>query len=392
MDVSQTPARSRIQWNLSFPVLMKEMRSRMRGIRAPILLFITTGLTILVGLLIVGMQWGSYADGPYGTYGNMADIGKSLFIGLVILEGILCSLIAPALTAGAVSIEREQQTLELLLLTRLSCTNIILGKLLSSLGFLVVVLLCSLPVWAISFLLGGVDLSQFFWSLAMIFVSVTLFGAIALYCSTRFAKTATAVAVAYCFCILWLAIVPIFFALFMGIYGYGSSSFTDLAASNWKDVPFVVFAFGSSAVLALIPTAVLSILIGLVFRHALSRAANVVLWAGITAIGMVALVSYPATVGDLVQSSDGLLLMLGNPVVAVAAIIEPSGFSRQISSPFFEKHFVALTAGITLFFALLVVVQSVQEMKRLRNGPPDLKVKQRPRKVRAASLPPAPVA
>lgn len=388
MDVSQTLTRSRIQWNLSFPVLMKEMRSRMRGIRAPILLFITTGLTILVGLLIVGMQWGPYADGPYGAYGNMADIGKSLFIGLVILEGILCSLIAPALTAGAVSIEREQQTLELLLLTRLSCANIILGKLLSSLGFLVVVLLCSLPVWAISFLLGGIDLSQFFWSLAIIFASVTLFGAIALYCSTRFAKTATAVAVSYSICFLWLVIVPIFLELFMGIIGYGSSSYTDLDASNWKDIPFVVFALGSSAVLSLIPTATLSILLGLAFRRTLSRAANLVLWAGVTAFGLVALVSYPETVSHMIQSYDGQLLLLGNPVVAIIGIIEPEFFTNnRIFAYFLEQYFVPLTAGITLFFALLAVAQSVQEMKRLRNGPPDLKVKQRPRKARAAAQP-----
>ncbi|MHB9107530.1 MAG: ABC transporter permease [Armatimonadota bacterium] len=387
MDVSRNPAHNRLQWSLSFPVLMKEMRSRMRGIRAPILLFITTGLTVLVGLLIIGTQWSSFAGESYGGYNNMADIGKSLFIGLVILEGILCSLIAPALTAGAISIEREQQTLELLLLTRLSCTNIVLGKLLSSLGFLVVMLLCSLPVWAISFLLGGVDPGQLFWSLALIFVSVTLFGAIALYCSTRFAKTATAVAVAYCFCVLWLSVIPMFLGLFMSIYGY-NSTYTDLAMSNWQDIPFVVFAGGSSAVLALIPATILSILIGLVFRHSLSRASNMVLWAGITVISLVALVSYPETIGSWIQSSNGLLVMIGNPVVATAAVIEPSIFSGS-STASLERYFIPITAGITLLCALLVVAQSVQELKRLRNGPPDSRAKRRPRK---QPVPPAPVA
>jgi len=398
MDVSRNPAhhaprqQRRLQWNLSFPVLMKEMRSRMRGIRAPILLFITTGLTVLVGLLIIGMQWSSFSDGSGNNYNNMAEIGKSLFIGLVILEGILCSLIAPALTAGAISIEREQQTLELLLLTRLSCTNIILGKLLSSLGFLLVVLLCSLPVWAISFLLGGTDPGQLFWSLAMIFVSVTFFGAIALYCSTRFAKTATAVAVAYCFCILWLAVIPMFLGLFASIYGY-NGSYTDLAASNWRDIPFVVFASGSCAVLALIPTTILSILIGLVFRHSLSRIANILLWAGIAVISLVALVSYPSTIGDMVQSSNVLVLMLGNPVVAIAGIVAPDIFTNGPSTSTFLQHsFVPITAGITLFCALLVVAQSVQELKRLRNGPPDLKAKLRRRKAQPAATPPAPVA
>lgn len=359
--------------SLSLPVLMKEMRSRMRGIRAPILLFITTGLTILVGLLIVGLNWNSYAGGPYGAYSNLAEIGKSLFIGLVILEGILCAVIAPALTAGAISIEREQQTLDLLLLTRLSCANIVLGKLLSSLGFLLVVLLCSLPVWAISFLLGGIDPGQMLWSLVLIFVSVTLFGSIALYCSTRFAKTATAVAVSYCLCVLWLAVIPLLILMFM-------TMFESVTTAGWRDIPFVIFAAGSCATLALIPTAVLSILIGLLFRHTLSRLSNITLWAGIAVIGLVAMVDYPKTIYDLVDT-QAEMLFLGNPLVAIIALIAPFGFaSSGPYTAFLEQYFIPLTAAITFVCALLVIAQTVQELKRLRNGPPDSLAKRRPRK------------
>jgi len=378
MDVvCQRPVRNRRRPSLALPVLMKEMRSRMRGIRAPILLFITTGLTILVGLLIVGSQWNTYAGGgTIDAYSNMAEIGKSLFVGLVILEGILCAVIAPALTAGAISIEREQQTLDLLLLTRLSCTNIVLGKLLSSLGFLVVVLLCSLPVWAISFLLGGIDPGQMLWSLVLIFVSVTLFGSIALYCSTRYAKTATAVAVAYCLCVIWLAVIPLFIFMFI-------SMFDSVPSAGWHDIPFVVFAAGSCALLALIPTAVLSILIGLVFRHTLSRLANFTLWAGIAGIGLAALVEYPQVIHKLFQSSDGMIFFLGNPLFAIASLIIPDIYagSSGTYTHFLEHYFIPLTAAITFVCALLVIAQTVQELKRLRNGPPDHRAKRRARRV-----------
>jgi len=380
MDVSKHHVFNRKRPGLSLPVLMKEMRSRMRGIRAPILLFITTGLTILVGLLIVGMSWNSYADGPYDTYSNLAEIGKALFIGLVILEGILCAVIAPALTAGAISIEREQQTLDLLLLTRLSCSNIVLGKLFSSLGFLLVVLLCSLPVWAISFLLGGIDPGQMFWSLMLIFTTVALFGAIALYCSTRYAKTATSVAVAYCYCVLWLALIPICIALFATIFPDPSYSSTTIGQS-WHDIPFVTFAAGSCAVLALIPTTVLSILIGLIFRHSLSRLANIILWAGISGIGLVVMVEYATAISRLIYSGDVPLAFLGNPVAAIVVLLVPDiSASGGSHSAFLTHYFIPLTAAIALACTLLVIAQTVQELKRLRNGPPDAKVKRRPRK------------
>jgi len=378
MEICRRPVFNRKRPSLSLPVLMKEMRSRMRGIRAPILLFITTGLTILVGLLIVGLNWISYTSGPYDTYSNLAEIGKALFIGLVIMEGILCAVIAPALTAGAISIEREQQTLDLLLLTRLSCSNIVLGKLLSSLGFLLVVLLCSLPVWAISFLLGGIDPAQMFWSLILIFVTVTLFGAIALYCSTRYAKTATSVAVAYCYCVLWLAVIPLFLALSQVFFEPWSST---VPQHGWHDIPFVTFAAGSCAVLALIPTAVLSILIGLVFRHSLSRLANLILWAGIAGIGLAAMVEYSGAISGLMTSSDMVMFFLGNPVAAIVVLLVPELSASAGSHGVILAHkFIPLTAAIGLFCALLVIAQTVQELQRLRNGPPDAKVKRRRRR------------
>jgi len=371
MDVSQRPAFNRLRPSLALPVLMKEMRSRMRGMRAPILLFITTGLTILVGLLIIAPQWEFSAEAAPYARSSMGEVGRSLFIGLVIMEGLLCALIAPALTAGAISIEREQQTLDLLLLTRLSCANIVLGKLFSSLGFLVMLLLCSLPVWAISFLLGGIAPGQVFWSLTLIFVSVTLFGAIALYCSTRYVKTATAVAVAYCLCVLWVVVIPIFLWLFASIYDND-------AAAKWHDIPFVVFSAGCCATLALIPTAILSILIGMVFRHTLSRFSNFILWAGIAIMGMVILVGNPGTVGGLLQSG-GEKLLLGNPILAMIAVIEPFNFFNYANPrlQFFERFFVPITVAITLFCAVLVIAQTIQELKRLRNGPPDIPSKRR---------------
>ena len=125
MAISVQPVWDRLYTHLSLPVLMKEMRVRMRGLRAPILLGISTALAIIVGLIIIMPGWDTISTNDSR---NMVRMGENLFIGITVLEGILCALIAPALTAGAVSIEREQQTLDLLLLTRLSDAQYSLRK------------------------------------------------------------------------------------------------------------------------------------------------------------------------------------------------------------------------------------------------------------------------
>ena len=49
------------------------------------------------------------------------------------LETLLVAFLAPASTAGAISLEREKQTLELLAATPISSLAIVIGKLLSAL-------------------------------------------------------------------------------------------------------------------------------------------------------------------------------------------------------------------------------------------------------------------
>ncbi len=75
MTLSALPLWDRVCTHFSLPVLMKEMRVRMRGLRAPILLGITTALAIIVGLCIIIPGW----DTGINNSDNMAQVGESLF-------------------------------------------------------------------------------------------------------------------------------------------------------------------------------------------------------------------------------------------------------------------------------------------------------------------------
>jgi ABC-type transport system involved in multi-copper enzyme maturation permease subunit len=348
---------ARLERTISLPVLMKEMRSRMRGIRAPVLLFFATGITITIGLLILALQWDEGGTSISEMSRHLADMGRSLFVGLMIVEGVLCALISPALTAGAISIEREQQTFELLLLTRLTSANLVLGKLISSLSFVLVVLICAMPVAAISFLLGGVDPAQFCWSLAIIVAVVVSFGAFGLFCSARFAKTTTAVVVSYTLCIGWLVLMPLAVALL------GSVSSSDSEAwVRFLVITLVVF------VLALVPATAASVLLTFLFRTRMPRAVNLALW-GTACVVLGILLNLPG----VVSSSDLEVLLIGNPIVAMIAIITDdhtmlfSGSSLPGGVVTVLQHLLLpICIGIQLIAAWVAIVLAVGEVQKLR--------------------------
>ena len=80
----------RLALRCSLPVLTKELRSRMRGVRAPALLFACTALILLAALFVLLTTWNDVA---HASVRSMAEAGKQLFSTLVFLEAALCALV-----------------------------------------------------------------------------------------------------------------------------------------------------------------------------------------------------------------------------------------------------------------------------------------------------------
>ena len=106
-----------------FPIVVRELRARSR-LKAT---FWLRALVVIVGILICLPQL-TIA----GSYTAPSQIGKSIFYSVVIAAFVLSSC-GCFLTADALSSERREGTLGLLLLTRVKVLDILLGKL-SSIG------------------------------------------------------------------------------------------------------------------------------------------------------------------------------------------------------------------------------------------------------------------
>ena len=109
---------------------------------------------------------------------RLGEIGRAIFLGLMMLQTLMVAVLAPAATAGAISSEREHQTLDLLAVTPISSLAIVLGKLLSALAWVFVLILASIPVTALVFVFGGVAPDDVIRGYVVLFATVIGLGSV----------------------------------------------------------------------------------------------------------------------------------------------------------------------------------------------------------------------
>jgi ABC-type transport system involved in multi-copper enzyme maturation permease subunit len=173
-------------------IIVKELRGRMRGRRA----FIVVTIHVL---LLTAFAWmlqrlneesieGLSSFGGQATYAS-ATVGRGIFLGLLMLQTLMVAVLAPAATAAAISSEREHQTLDLLAVTPISSFAIVLGKLLSALAWVFILILASIPVTALVFVFGGVAPDDVIRGYTVLFATVIGLGSVGIFFSALTRRT-----------------------------------------------------------------------------------------------------------------------------------------------------------------------------------------------------------
>ncbi|MDX1993078.1 MAG: hypothetical protein SF029_11845 [bacterium] len=197
------------------PVMLKEVRERMRGARAFVVITVYLGLmsgfTVLLYLIRRGLvdTSGSAVTG---------ELGRVLFAGVVGLELLLIIFIAPAFTAGAVTSERERKTFDLLQITLLPRPSFIIGKLESALTYIFLLLLAAIPLQSIAFLFGGVSETELVLAFLILAVTAITLGTVGLFFSTLVDRTLTASVRAYTVAFAVTVGLPIVLGWFIGFF------------------------------------------------------------------------------------------------------------------------------------------------------------------------------
>jgi len=174
------------------PVLHKELKIRVRGWRAAGMIGIYLIFLALTASFVMIM---SRQDYYRTTIDPQLAIGS--YTGLAIMQFVLISFIAPALTTGAISGEREKQTLDLLLCTRMTPFSIIIGKLFASISQIVLLIVASLPIFSTVFLFGGISFKELLQLFGFFIIISITFGSIGIFFSSYFKRTTAANVLAY---------------------------------------------------------------------------------------------------------------------------------------------------------------------------------------------------
>ncbi|MGI8809312.1 MAG: ABC transporter permease [Acidimicrobiales bacterium] len=179
------------------PVLARELKQRMRGRHVWLV------VTIYLALLAVILRWVYLAASRDNQFGDGFDLlasataGRAIFQWLLFFMLLLVCFIVPGITAGAISGERERQTLVALQLTLLRPRSIVVGKLLASLAFVVLLIVASLPLMTVPFLVGGVSVPEVVKGLVMVLATAVTLACVSLACSAVLRRTQAATVVAY---------------------------------------------------------------------------------------------------------------------------------------------------------------------------------------------------
>jgi ABC-2 type transport system permease protein len=178
----------------------KELRGRMRGPRSFVALTfylaLLAGFTVMIYLLQEQSAASQMAFGGGNPYLS-GQVGQAVFTTLLFLQVLLVVFLAPAATTGAISLEREKQTLDLLTATPVSTLGIVLGKLASSLAFVVVLILASIPLTAVVFVFGGVAPEDILRGYLVLLVTAIGFGSLGIFFSSITRRTQSATFLTY---------------------------------------------------------------------------------------------------------------------------------------------------------------------------------------------------
>src|SRR5262249_25579729 len=134
-----------------------------------------------------------------------AEFAEAFFLAFMATQMGLVFLLTPVLTAGAIAEEKQRRTLDGLLTTHLRDREIILGKLVSRLAQMALLLLAGLPVLGFMQLLGGVDPQLVMAGFGLTLLTMLSLASLGIFNSARLGRPRPAIFMTYLYAGLFLA-------------------------------------------------------------------------------------------------------------------------------------------------------------------------------------------
>lgn len=191
------------------PILKNETKRGLRTMRSPWTIFIYNLILVGISLAVFYNMTGELRYSGTAVYSGMIK----LYMIMAYVEFAMLALILPILTAGSIAGERERQTLDMLLITRISPWKIIMGKLEASISAIVILAISGSPAFSMVFVYGGIGFFDLFCLMLFLIVFAVFIGSIGIFYSTILKRTVTATVMTY------LTMIGIFLGTYLFLKG-----------------------------------------------------------------------------------------------------------------------------------------------------------------------------
>ena len=168
------------------PVYGKELKMKVRSVKFALTIFLFNMMLGIVAITGFEVMFNMHLN-PYVDYS-----GAKVFYILVSMEILTVMFLIPSFTAGSIAGEREKQTLDILLTTTLTPGEIIMGKLMSSISMVFLLVVSSLPIISIVFTIGGIGMEDMIMFMLEILIISFFIGSMGMLASTMLKKTVQA--------------------------------------------------------------------------------------------------------------------------------------------------------------------------------------------------------
>jgi ABC-type transport system involved in multi-copper enzyme maturation permease subunit len=199
------------------PIVIKELRGRMRGWRAAAVLTVHLVILGCFASLIYFTVAESASSTGSGTVGK--TMGQTLFYSTYMLLLTVVVFLSPAFTAGTISGERERKTFDLLITTLLPARSVVIGKLISALAYIVLLILAALPIQSLALMFGGITLPEVIIGTLILLITALVAGAIGIFVSSVMRSSIASTVLTYATILLSAIGFPIVMGIIIGFLG-----------------------------------------------------------------------------------------------------------------------------------------------------------------------------
>ncbi|WP_113674905.1 ABC transporter permease [Vallitalea guaymasensis] len=198
-------------------IILKEAKIKMRSWKS-VGMIVSYVALLAFGVIVM------LSSTLYSVYNNnLSENYRNIYMTITIIQVLMISFIVPIIASGSISQEREKQTLDILLSTNMRPISIIMGKLMTTVSVVILLIVTSLPIFSFIFLFGGLNITSILSMVAFFIIISFFFGSLGVFFSTLFKKTLTSIVLTFLvmmFLTIGTILIPVIYTYMTRDYSY----------------------------------------------------------------------------------------------------------------------------------------------------------------------------